>query len=156
MGFKLYIQSGLTLLALTIATVQSQSTPAPHLYFENPIVDHTSADPYIYLHTDGFYYYVISMDDGITVLKNDILTNWRDPVASRKVYSVPQGNANLWAPEIHHINGEWYIYFTMGTGPIPTQRMWVIQALNSSDPLGNYTDATRYGELIKKYFISYR
>jgi GH43 family beta-xylosidase len=106
-------------------------------------VDYTSADPYIHFHSDGFYYYVISRDNGIVVMKNDILSNWRNPVDSQKVFQLPEGQANLWAPEIHNINGEWYIYFTMGTGPIPTQRMWVIQALNPENPLGAYSSATR-------------
>ncbi len=133
--------------------------------FTNPVLDTTSADPYIHLHTDGFYYFVLSTEGGIVVMKNDILTNWRNPLDRQKVYAIscvkhclnfnqisffhssryqiPDGNANLWAPEIHNIDGQWYIYFTMGTGPIPTQRMWVIQALNPSNPLGAYTQAKR-------------
>jgi GH43 family beta-xylosidase len=76
-------------------------------------------------------------------MKNDILTNWRTPMERQKVFQLPEGNQNLWAPEIHHIDGQWYIYFTMGTGEIPTQRMWVIQALNPESPLGAYSGSKR-------------
>lgn len=53
--------------------------------FTNPVLDTTSADPYIYLHTDGFYYFVLSSEGGIVVMKNDILTNWRTPIEKQKV-----------------------------------------------------------------------
>jgi len=126
-----------TLLAdLALVSVSSAT-------YTNPVVDTTSADPYIYLHTDGFYYFVLSTEGSIVVMKNDILTNWRTPMERQKVFQLPEGNQNLWAPEIHHIDGQWYIYFTMGTGEIPTQRMWVIQALNPESPLGAYSGSKR-------------
>ena len=57
---------------------------------------------------DGYYYMVTSADGGIVVMKNDILTDWRNPVNKQKVFEMPQGNANLWAPEIHYIDGHQY------------------------------------------------
>ncbi len=111
--------------------------------FYNPIFDGSSPDPYIYLHTDSFYYFVLRIGDGITVMKNDRMTDWRNPLQTMKVYTTPEGDANLWAPEIHFFDGHFHIYFTMGTGPIPTQRMWVIKALERDTPFSNYTEKIR-------------
>jgi GH43 family beta-xylosidase len=41
-----------------------------------------------------------------------------------------------WAPELHHINGAWYIYTTADNGSNDNHRLQVLQA---SDPLGPYT-----------------
>jgi len=138
-------------LPLVVTTVIICSTGVNPLY-TNPVLDSTSADPYIYLHDDGFYYFVLSAERGIVVMKNDILTDWRNPIDRQRVFAIPEGYENLWAPEIHYIDGQWYIYFTMGTGPIPTQRMWVIQALNPDNPLGAYTQAKRLTPPAEDYY----
>lgn len=126
-----------------LALLASAGSPEPQGLYTNPIFDGSSPDPYIYLHDDGFYYFVVRIGTGITVMKNDRLTNWRDPLQSMVVYETPEGYANLWAPEIHFFDGYFHIYFTMGTGPIPTQRMWVIKALERDTPFTNYTEKIR-------------
>lgn len=40
-----------------------------------------------------------------------------------------------WAPELHFVEGHWYIYFTMGAGA--AHRMYVLQA-TTDDPQGDY------------------
>lgn len=59
------------------------------------------------------------------------------------VYHVPQGMNNLWAPELHAIHGNLYIYFAMDEGHNDYHRMYVIKAYDSSDPMGEWGPAKR-------------
>jgi GH43 family beta-xylosidase len=43
----------------------------------------------------------------------------------------------VWAPELHLINGKWYIYFAADNGRNENHRMWVLES-EGSDPLGPY------------------
>lgn len=115
--------------------------------YTNPIFEGESPDPYIYLHTDGFYYYVRSNssygEGSITVYKSKSLTNWRG-VENQTVYETRPPYGELWAPEIHFIQGNWYIYFALDTdGNWDNHRMYVIKALDPLNPLGEYTEEVR-------------
>ena len=46
----------------------------------------------------------------------------------------------VWAPELHHIDGRWYLYFAAGDGRLANHRMF---ALVADDPLGPYTELGR-------------
>ncbi|MFD0698240.1 family 43 glycosylhydrolase [Paenibacillus sp. GCM10027628] len=82
--------------------------------FVNPVIEQR-ADPWVYKHTDGYYYFTASVPDydrievrrarGIQELAAaDSVTVWRK-------YATGLMSANIWAPEIHYIAGKWYIYF---------------------------------------------
>jgi len=105
--------------------------------FRNPIVGRDSADPAVLKH-EGFYYLVFTEGDRITVHKSPVFTNFRN-AESRTVYNAPPGRANLWAPEMHYIRENLYIYFTMDDGVADeNHRMYVIQADDRRNPLGNW------------------
>jgi GH43 family beta-xylosidase len=46
----------------------------------------------------------------------------------------------LWAPELHRIDGRWYVYFAASDGGIRSRRMYVLE---SAEPLGPYREAGR-------------
>lgn len=77
------------------------------------------ADPYAYLHTDGYYYFTGSVPqyDCIELRRakslNELLTA-NSKVVWRKHKTGAMGD-NIWAPEIHYIDGSWYIYFAAGS-----------------------------------------
>jgi GH43 family beta-xylosidase len=85
--------------------------------FTNPIVEQR-ADPWIYKHTDGYYYF------SATVPEYDRLELRRAPTiqalggAESKViwrrHATGEMGSHIWAPEIHYIGGKWYIYFAAG------------------------------------------
>jgi len=107
--------------------------------FHNPLADFMWPDPYCYLHTDGFYYMPRQLNNrGVTLFKSASLTNWRD-AESAVIYTAPEGLMGLWAPEIHFVNGNFYLYFAMDTGNNAAHRMYVIRALDPNNPMGNYT-----------------
>ena len=76
------------------------------------------ADPYVYKHTDGTYYFTASLPDydGIALRKADKLFDLKD--ASEKMIWKKHDKGimsfHVWAPELHFIFGKWYIYFAAG------------------------------------------
>lgn len=76
------------------------------------------ADPYVYLHTDGWYYFTASVPayDGICLRRARTLNEL--PKAEEveiwhKHQSGPMSE-HIWAPELHYIFGRWYIYYSGG------------------------------------------
>ncbi|UQZ35606.1 alpha-N-arabinofuranosidase [Paenibacillus sp. PK3_47] len=82
--------------------------------YSNPLVEQR-ADPWVYKHTDGYYYFTASVPeyDRIEVRRSQTLKGLRDsvPVVAWRKYENGPLSANIWAPEIHYIQGKWYIYF---------------------------------------------
>lgn len=80
--------------------------------------------------------------NGITLFKSPILSDWRSAESSR-VYVAPPGLDNLWAPEIFYIGGQWYMYFALDNGDNANHRMYVIKAVDPSDPMGVWSSERR-------------
>lgn len=82
--------------------------------YKNPVVEQR-ADPWVYKHEDGYYYMTASVPeyDRIEVRRSKTINGLSE--AEQKVvwekYESGPLSANIWAPEIHPINGKWYIYF---------------------------------------------
>lgn len=73
------------------------------------------ADPCIYRHTDGYYYFTASVPsyEGIELRRAKSLDELATAPA-RLVWRKPDTGAYselIWAPEIHFHQGRWYIYF---------------------------------------------
>lgn len=80
----------------------------------NPIIEQR-ADPWVYKHTDGYYYFTASVPeyDRIEVRRATTIQGLSDAEAVVVWRKRESGilSANIWAPEIHYIDGGWYIYF---------------------------------------------
>ncbi|HIU76619.1 MAG TPA: family 43 glycosylhydrolase [Candidatus Pelethocola excrementipullorum] len=76
------------------------------------------ADPYAYRHIDGTYYFTASVPayDRIILRHSDTLDGLKEAeelTVWTKHESGPQ-SIHIWAPEIHYIDGGWYIYYAGG------------------------------------------
>lgn len=76
------------------------------------------ADPYVYKHTDGWYYFTASVPayDTIVLRRSKTLVGLakaEEKILWRKHESGPQ-SIHIWAPEIHFLFGRWYIYYAGG------------------------------------------
>lgn len=76
------------------------------------------ADPYVYRHTDGTYYFTASVPayDRIVLRRADTirgLASAEEVTLWERHEEGPQ-SIHIWAPEIHHIDGCWYIYYAAG------------------------------------------
>ncbi|MBA9087596.1 GH43 family beta-xylosidase [Fontibacillus solani] len=80
----------------------------------NPVVEQR-ADPWVYKHKDGYYYFTASVPeyDRIEVRRSATIQGLKDavPAVAWRKYETGPLSANIWAPEIHYIDGKWYIYF---------------------------------------------
>ena len=107
--------------------------------FNNPIVG-TGADPWI-IFKDGYYYYLQTTGGSIVIWKSDRITTVGS-LGSATVFTPPAPyNQNVWAPELHYLNGKWYLYYTAGTTGDPSDvshRNFCAEG-NSQDPMGSYT-----------------
>jgi GH43 family beta-xylosidase len=85
------------------------------------------------------YYYCESTTHGIFVRATRHLLELGS-AESRRVWAPPASgpaSKNLWAPELHHIEGRFYIYFAADDGVNARHRMWVLAA-KTDDPAGAY------------------
>lgn len=135
------------LLILLLALLLPCSAMAERTTYTNPVAA-TGNDPWIIQH-DGAYYYCYSTDNQVGV------TRVEDPTLLQQypvnyVYTAPGGTAYsrcYWAPELHYLRGEWYIYVAASAGDDNFQRMYVLRG-TSQDPtqpfemVGQITDPT--------------
>lgn len=107
--------------------------------FTNPLLE-MGPDPWM-IYKDGYYYYTHTLQDRIEIRKTKNPVDLKN--APRKVvWEAPAGtmySAEIWAPEIHYLDGEWYIYFAGDDGVNENHRMYVL-ACDSQDPMtGNWS-----------------
>ena len=120
---------------------------------QNPVAP-AGADPWIVRHGDKYYYCYSSpvwIFGGVGVAEIPSLDKISTEGGSQ-VYTAPaEEGADLshsfeyWAPELHYINGEWYIYVACDDGNNETHRMYVLKGTtqNPTDPfeyVGQITD----------------
>ena len=99
--------------------------------FPNPFIYHR-ADPFIYKHIDGMYYFTASYTDMehnldgkyqylyIILRRSATLGGLADGSGAYEEKTVYERSPiaggtlspHIWAPEIHYIDGKWYIYYT--------------------------------------------
>ncbi len=76
------------------------------------------ADPYVYRHTDGSYYFTASVPeyDRIVLRRADTLGGLSKALEHTiwKCHESGPMSKHIWAPELHYVFGKWYIYFAGG------------------------------------------
>lgn len=85
------------------------------------------ADPYVYRHTDGKYYFTASVPayDRIVLRRANDLAS----LAEAEEHTIWNAHASgpmskhIWAPELHYLFGKWYIYFAGGE----VEDIWAIR-----------------------------
>lgn len=132
--FKKDLTSRKTILSISPSGISPQS----FAYFTNPIFD--GADPWV-IHQDSVYYWCSSTGNGIEISKSYLLTSKGN---SKVVWHTPDtgwNRKNIWAPELHFINGKYYVYYAGGREgpPFTWQKAGVLES-KTSDPLGEYED----------------
>lgn len=119
----------------SLALIQESET------YLNPILPAHAADPWMIQH-EGFYFYCESRNhNSICVRKSKSITDialdegvsvWKPPFYG-------MNSKNVWAPELHFLNGKWYIYYAADDGENENHRMWVLES-ESADPQGQYIE----------------
>lgn len=119
----------------------------PDTQYPNPLVPHR-ADPWIYRHTDGNYYFTATAPEFDRIelrVATSIggLANAETICVWSKHATGPMSHL-IWAPEIHFIRGRWYIYFAAAHTEAPCPVYGTFQhrmfALGADDPLGSWEE----------------
>ena len=95
---------------------------------------------------DSVYYYVKSQDQRIWLSRATRLADVFTAPA-HAIWTAPDtgwNRTNVWAPELHFIDGRWYVYYTAGRAgpPFTSQHAGVLQSAGA-DPLGPWADRGR-------------
>lgn len=114
----------LTILLIVGSICHVYSEKSGH--WSNPIFSQR-ADPHVFLHQDGHYYMVATAPeyDRIELRRArtlDALSSAEAKVIWRK-HDKGEMGAHIWAPEIHYVDGKWYIHFTAA----PAEHIWEIR-----------------------------
>jgi GH43 family beta-xylosidase len=147
---KYFLVVWLTCLVVSGAgsSAQLSAGVASGATFKNPVLP-SGPDPWVE-YKDGFYYYMNTTGKNLTVWKTRSIADLA--TAEKKIVWTPPATGpyshDIWAPEIHFLEGKWYIYFAADAKENTTHRIWAIEN-SSPDPLqgewklkGKVTDAS--------------
>jgi len=109
--------------------------------FPEPVVD-SGSDPYVVIHAGHFYYCHSTGNDAICIRKAGTLDGI-GRVYARTVWETHSGQhygQNIWAPELHHIDDKWYIYYSAGprVEHFNQHRMYVLEGTGDDPQLAEY------------------
>jgi len=107
------------------------------------------ADPTIAYH-DGKYYWYFTCIFGAFISSFDSLDQWTTDNAVPVDFSVAPVTDDIWAPELHFIDGHWYIYYTAGKDA--NHRMYVLRS-RTSDVASGFEYAGQINEWSNKWAI---
>ena len=95
-------------------------------------------DPFVVPYEDAFLLIQTARNDRRIVIKRftdlDRMHRYTTTVIWKPLRGSQRGR-NLWAPELHEINGRWYVYYAACDGQNENHRMYVLEA---DHPLGPY------------------
>ena len=103
------------------------------------------ADPYVYKHIDGTYYFTASIPayDGIVLRHSDTLAGLKDAEEVRVWQKHDKGimSEHIWAPELHYLNGKWYIYYAGGDiDDVWAIRPYILECADQDPMTGNWVE----------------
>ena len=108
------------------------------------------ADPYVYRHTDGNYYFTASIPayDRIVLRRSETLAGLKDAEEVTVWEKHKEGimSEHIWAPELHYLDGKWYIYFAGGDkDDIWAIRPYVLECADTDPLTGVWTEKGKMG-----------
>ncbi|WP_161606189.1 family 43 glycosylhydrolase [Microlunatus speluncae] len=122
----------------TAADAEPTAAAAPPQTVRNPLREGV-ADPWLFVHQGSYYLTYTTVDRIVLVRAQSVAelatapstTIWQDSGADRCCH--------IWAPEIHFINGKFYVYYTAqeNSSDFSKHRMFVLES-TGSDPMGPY------------------
>jgi GH43 family beta-xylosidase len=112
--------------ALAMALAIQAPAGAGEPVFHNPLVVQR-ADPQVTLQPDGWYYFTATVPEYDRIeLRRARSLDGLGAAAAKVVWRRHASGAmaaHIWAPEMHRIDGKWYIYFTAA----PSDSVWDIR-----------------------------
>jgi GH43 family beta-xylosidase len=137
----------MALVAGSVLLPVAPAAAAPPVAYTNPIANQR-ADTHVFKHTDGYYYMTATVPEYDRIaLRRATTVQGLSSAAETVVWRRHAGgemSANIWAPEIHFIDGRWYIYFTAGRADDRFRvRMYVLESTAANPLTGSWTEKGR-------------
>jgi GH43 family beta-xylosidase len=116
-------------------------------HFDNPLALRR-ADPHIVRHSDGTYYFTATVTtyDSVVLRRSATLqglSTAEEHILWRK-HDSGEMSRHIWAPELHHVDGHWYVYFAAGSSEdIQSIRMYVLENSNPDPLAGTWVERGR-------------
>ena len=134
-------------VAAGVVVAAGPASASPAVLYTNPIAAQR-ADPHIFKHTDGFYYFTATVPEYDRIVLRRATTLQGLASAPETViwrrHTSGEMAAHIWAPEIHFINGRWYVYFAAGrSDDIWRIRMYVLENASANPLTGTWTERGR-------------
>ena len=132
-------------LLLTSPGAQAQQ-PAPAATFTNPLFA-DGPDPWVIRH-GGYYYLTHTTGRNLTLWKTRKLSEAR-AARAQVVWTPPAAGSHskdIWAPELHFLDGKWYLYYTATDVKNPsdsTRAVFVLENASPDPTTGSWTDRGR-------------
>jgi GH43 family beta-xylosidase len=145
-GFRFLI------LSVVICAISGRAQSAVET-FHNPLLP-TGPDPWVVTYM-GHYFYMNTTGRDLTVWKTRDITDLAH--AEKKVVWTPPADGpyskEIWAPELHRLDGAWYIYFAADAGKNESHRIYVVEN-KADDPLqGEWIFKGKVGDATDKWAI---
>ncbi|WHF57552.1 family 43 glycosylhydrolase [Shewanella xiamenensis] len=156
---------------LEISRAQSQSATAQTLDANAPFIQRR-ADPWVIRDDDGSYYFIASVPefDRIELRHAKTIDGLRRATPKTLWHKHETGpmSIDIWAPELHKIDGRWYIYFAASNKDVRFHNRMFVLGLEGDSPMtGQWQelgklqsaqdafslDATSFSLKGKRYFI---
>ncbi len=124
-----------TTLGLLLASALAAGLAITPHAFRNPLAH--GADPCLTFYK-GWYYLSVTTGHEVKIRRARRIGALKDAEAVTVYRSDdPAQSHDVWAPEFHRFEGRWYLYFTAGSGPEPSHRMFVAEGTGDT-PMGPY------------------
>jgi len=113
-------------LILIVIFLTVSSCASAKKTYQNPLLP-VGPDPWA-IYQNGNYYYMHTMQDRLVLWKTKDITDLKNaPHKTIWTPTDPKNSKNLWAPEIHYIDGKWYIYFAADDGNTDNHQLYVLE-----------------------------
>ncbi|MEV4803782.1 family 43 glycosylhydrolase [Nonomuraea sp. NPDC049421] len=134
-----------TMLLVILPPGAAHASPA--VQYTNPIAARR-ADPHVFRHTDGYYYFTATVPEYDRIVLRRATTIQGLATAPETViwrrHTSGEMGAHIWAPEIHFINGKWYVYFAAGRADdVWRIRMYVLENAAANPLTGTWIERGR-------------
>ena len=118
------------ILLTIIAVINPFKSNSQSITFNNPIAEQR-ADPWVHKTDSGEYYLIATVPeyDRIVIRRANSINGLKEAKDKEVWHKHEKGvmGSHIWAPELHRIDGKWYIYFAAGESEnIWNIRIWVL------------------------------
>lgn len=131
-----------TVIILTV--MYSSQGYSQSVKFNNPIAEQR-ADPWVHKTDAGEYYLIATVPeyDRIVIRKAASINGLKEAKDKEIWHKHEKGvmGSHIWAPELHRIDGKWYVYFAAGESEnIWNIRIWVLSNASANPMEGKWTE----------------